>query len=421
MNKAFTPIILLFLLFAQKVSAESYVIQNIDIIIDGPTRESAVRDLLSIPAGQEFESQTDVDLFLKEKEQLLLNQRIFESVVVSYKTDSIDANNYHLDVLIEISDSWTFIPIPLYKFDSNIGHIIGCKIYYDNLFGTLIHSYFGAQYNKRDWFTYLQLENIQIMNKDWDITLRESFTTEERVHEESGEKLLSFDYLTTSLSFGAGAPVSSFLRYGLNFAFQFSYNQRIHINEDNVDLDVKGASLSFSNGLSYGEIDWKDNLKEGLKVRVSNDNSFNFNEFVFDSGLSASMTGFTVYKFLNPSIRLSTFHKFYNEKNNAGEPLRGIEDNRLWGVTGIFFNSQIGIRLLHWDGFFEIQMNPFFDSGIVQKIDEPFDFETIKNSTGVDVLFFIDRFKSFVMRASYGIDIEDPREKEFTISSSLFY
>lgn len=114
--------------------AEHFIIENYVFDISGKTKESAVRALI-VPGGkEEFNSEDDLVAALDRKVQTLNNKRVFKSVSYSLE-ERFDEENVFVTVFFDIDDAHTFLAIPYPKYDTNVGAIIGLKMFDTNVLG----------------------------------------------------------------------------------------------------------------------------------------------------------------------------------------------------------------------------------------------------------------------------------------------
>jgi len=97
------------------------------------------------------------------------------------------------------------------------------------------------------------------------------------------------------------------------------------------------------------------------------------------------------------------------------------------GYLGAAMSLDMTISLINLDGLFEIQARPFFDIGIVANRDLDFNKENdLAYTTGLDGILYIDRWRSFVLRGTLGIDLShfnwnDFNKYEIEMTAGLSY
>ncbi len=126
--------LLLISLTIAAVFAGDFVIEGYTFNISGKTKEGAVKNLV-VPSGEErFATRDDMVASLDGKVQTLDNLRVFKNVTYLLVEEEKDGDTYvHVTFIIE--DAKTFLIIPYPKYDTNVGMILGVKIYETNVLG----------------------------------------------------------------------------------------------------------------------------------------------------------------------------------------------------------------------------------------------------------------------------------------------
>lgn len=133
--KRFCFLILILLVSVFSLFAEHFVIENYVFDISGKTKESVVRSLVVPSWREEFSSKEELFNALNNKVQVLDNKRVFKSVTYSF-TERVEGDDTFITVTFDIDDAHTFLIIPYPKYDTNIGTILGIKVFDTNLLGT---------------------------------------------------------------------------------------------------------------------------------------------------------------------------------------------------------------------------------------------------------------------------------------------
>lgn len=115
--------------------AEHFIIENYVFDISGKTKESVIRSLVVPSRREEFSSKEELVNALNNKVQALDNKRVFKSVTYTL-TERVDGENVYVTVNFDIDDAHTFLIIPYPKYDTNVGTILGVKVFDTNLLGT---------------------------------------------------------------------------------------------------------------------------------------------------------------------------------------------------------------------------------------------------------------------------------------------
>ncbi len=167
-KKLFSAVLIAFV-FCLSLFAESYIIRSYDYDISGKTQKWVVENLI-VPDGEEkFESWEEVESALNNKQQAIINKRVFKSVEYSYTVESIDDVGY-VDVKFTIVDARTVLVLPYPKYDSNYGLRIGLKYWNSNVLGTFssmsgtVHDTFelGNYEDTAKYFADFEIKNLLI-------------------------------------------------------------------------------------------------------------------------------------------------------------------------------------------------------------------------------------------------------------------
>lgn len=132
--KRFCFLILILLVSVFSLFAEHFVIENYVFDISEKTKESVVRSLVVPSWREEFSSKEELFNALNNKVQVLDNKRVFKSVTYSF-TERVEGDDTFITVTFDIDDAHTFLIIPYPKYDTNIGTILGIKVFDTNLLG----------------------------------------------------------------------------------------------------------------------------------------------------------------------------------------------------------------------------------------------------------------------------------------------
>ena len=168
MKKAFV-VVLLLLSFAG-LHASIYKIVNYDFIVQGKTNPSSLNELVGKP-GDSFESLNELNSFLQEKKQEMINLRLFSNVEYNYELVGVIPDFIDVKVTFFLWDAKSIFILPYPKYDSNYGFKLGIKVFDKNLGGnfTNLYGYFGfSQQQNRfkdgsfDW--ELSIDDIKIWN-----------------------------------------------------------------------------------------------------------------------------------------------------------------------------------------------------------------------------------------------------------------
>ena len=83
---------------------------------------------------------------------------MFRSVLTEYEAVGKDGDIHLIRVTMNLKEAWTIIPIPYYKYDNNLGVVMGLALDYRNVGGSLTDFQLSSYYSHvksevtLDWF-----------------------------------------------------------------------------------------------------------------------------------------------------------------------------------------------------------------------------------------------------------------------------
>ena len=137
-----------------------YVINSFDYDVDGITRNYALDYRTNFAVGMEITGYSNLEKYFSEKTQVLINERLFESVSIDFTVGEInDEGKYPVDFTVFIKDTWNIIAIPSPRYSSSTGFKIILKGRDYNFLGTMspLEIDLGYQNNKEglNFFTLM--------------------------------------------------------------------------------------------------------------------------------------------------------------------------------------------------------------------------------------------------------------------------
>ncbi|WP_407429155.1 POTRA domain-containing protein, partial [Treponema sp.] len=130
-------LIFIFSFFSFSLFSERYQISDVSYTLD-KTREQDLRRVVSVNTEKIFESKEELDSYLADLRQRLMNTRAFDDVQLEAEyeqPESEDINNVLLNINAKDSKHLLILPYP--KYDSNNGLIFKIKAKDVNFLGTL--------------------------------------------------------------------------------------------------------------------------------------------------------------------------------------------------------------------------------------------------------------------------------------------
>jgi len=469
-----------------------FVINSFKYNVTGITLHFMLNTKTELKIGEEIKGIKNLEKFIQDKKQLLINERVLkDTVVIEYTIGEIDEDGkYPVDLQIYVEDTWNIIALPYPRYRSSYGFdiIIKARDYnflgtmnplridlgyrYDHLknrshFNMMIDSgfpfeAFGLKWsfdfdNYLDYRPYLESYpffyknrtgiSVDIPVKRTTLTLwfSESFIVNEE--NSDSDKLIYGDvqeglYMQSNPSISWRIPTS--LEIGdfgeLIYVPSFSAN----INHEFPDWPLSenriGTSLNFSHYLTFGRIDWKNNLREGISFNASNSYSFNihylkkndmvnYNPWGYSYSLRAIGHFIFIEDWLGLSTRLSLRHWIDSYNENAGDVIRGVYDY-IYDPKGkniaaeLMFSVNLdlqfkAIRFMPSEWFpdsrfmrvfdFDMLINPIFDIAWYKPTSQKvlFNSDCFLAGAGIEFIIFPHRFRSLYFRISSAWDFSD--------------
>jgi hypothetical protein len=140
MGKFLTVGVLWCIVFSNGFADENtvYCIRNVAYDIQGKTKPFALLVAAGITAGEEITGDERLTVYIKEKEQALLNNRQIESAVVAYVVAGADeTGRFPVDLLLKTADTNNFVILPYPKFSSSSGTKLELRLRDFNFLGSL--------------------------------------------------------------------------------------------------------------------------------------------------------------------------------------------------------------------------------------------------------------------------------------------
>jgi len=365
-----------------------FVITSFIYNVTGRTRPYMLNKKAEFKIGEEIRGRKNFEKFIREKRQLLINERVLkDNVVVEYSITEInEEGKFPVEIEILTEDTRNIIAFPQPSYNSNYGLELALKARDYNFLGTMNPlkidlSYKFNQYGETkfsllvdagvpfealnlDWFvdfdnyfdyssdlshpffyknrTSLSLD-IPVKRATFNVWFAESIVLNEE-NEKSDWPL--YGDVQAGLYMVSNPGISWLVPTGLlagNFG-ELEYKPSIHaefyhefskwpLSENRV-----GPFFTFYHYLGFERIDWKNNLREGLSVYA--DNSYRFdvhyqkkndkvNYYPWEIYYSVNATGHFIFvdDWIGLSARLYHRHWIKTYYEYAGDVVRGVYDN----------------------------------------------------------------------------------------------
>ena len=115
-----------------------FVISSINCNITGRTRPYAVLYNGEFKTGEEIQGQANLEKYIRDKTQMLLNHRVLKTVSIDYTAeDAREDGKIPVNLVINIEDTWNFIIMPIPRYSSNTGLELILRYRDYNFLGTM--------------------------------------------------------------------------------------------------------------------------------------------------------------------------------------------------------------------------------------------------------------------------------------------
>jgi hypothetical protein len=457
-------ILIVLAILSSPLWAQSYRIASVNYQNDGRTDIYILSLKASIQIGSEFQSRFALDEYLVDRRQVLLNERVLESVEIEVLELATAVDGYvEVDLNIRTKDTWNIIALPYFNYDSNTGLLLSIRARDYNFLGSMepLRLNFNRDQDLSGevaWsvdadFSY----PFPAFGLDWEWGLagaivfpEEGADTRGNVEtsismslplalgalelksgqaawfnrlDSSGDPYEDDFYLRTSSSVGWRIPleftalpqaisVRPRVEWGLNW---------LPGGLEDLSLDM-GSGLTAGLGLSYGRIDWHGNFRKGISISSDAAAEWYPESQSISRTLSFSTKAFLEYGWIGPSARFYGVYTLDGTTDNAGEVVRGVLNSRAVTDAAIALNLDLPVRALRfvpyeWWGKpwmklfqFEQHWSPFFDAALGKYGDKPFTLSDGWYGAGLEVITFPLIMRSFYIRISAGWSVPDVLE-----------
>jgi len=129
-------------IFAQTGSGPAdnsiYFINSYDYSVNGITRHYALDYRTRFIIGGEFTGISDLEQYFNEITQILINERLFDSVSIEYTIGNVsDDRKYPVDLIVYLADTRNLMIIPFPEYNSNDGFELSFIVVDNNFLGMM--------------------------------------------------------------------------------------------------------------------------------------------------------------------------------------------------------------------------------------------------------------------------------------------
>jgi len=380
-----------------------FIINSFNYNVKGRTVPFVLNTKTELKTGEKITGKTNLAKFIKDKRQLLLNERVLkDDVRIEYTIgEKTEDGNYPVDLEIYVEDTWNIIALPYPKYDSNYGLSITLKARDYNFFGSMQPFRVDLGYKKdqenRTYFS-LMLDSglpFQAFGLNWFVDFDNYFDYRPDLSKPfyyKNKTALSVDLpikrTTLTLSFGESFYWND--ENGDDYKDEFGDVQEGAYMSSNPEISWKiplgleigeygeltytptvsavfnhefpshplaynriGPFLNFDHSLSFGRIDWIGNFHKGISVSASNSYSYDFyykkndwDPWTYSYKIITKGHFIFIDDLLGLSARLSHKHWIKSYDDYAGDLLRGVKDNDVKAEYIFAFNLDIDVKAL---------------------------------------------------------------------------
>jgi len=451
----------------------SIIIRSVNYSIQGMTNKRILKSKAEIEEGTRFASVEDLDRFIADRKQKLMNERVLESVDITYTVVSSandpesdlsigpestsDTGLLEVDIYVSVKDSWNIIALPYFRYDTNDGFLLSVRGRDYNFIGSMQALVLNLDYavdavGKQSYGGYSSFGiPFSLFGRDSGINVSETLSVHADPRPITSVTNLSFWHNLTEhviplrfeasqgLQFNPDSILGDQDPYFLlsKLSLSSSINTEINLGslgavsyspsisayqywrpDAHVRSDRQGLRVVFSHGLSLGRIDWIENMRGGFSTSIGNSTTYNVQTTDLASDLDASLNyNATLEGKLGLNLKAAGFYSLtQTAREELGSSMRGIKNARLQGSQAVFVNLEMPVKLFdftthifikkNWFDF-ELQTSPFLDLGYVKgSAGTVADTYNFWYSGGLEFFVFPLRMRTFIVRASIGVDLD---------------
>ncbi|MDC7234751.1 MAG: hypothetical protein PQJ58_16075 [Spirochaetales bacterium] len=411
------------LICAAEVDPQRFRIERVHYSTDGSTRENALEKSLSWDYERVFNNRYELEAYIQSKKNFLINKKIYKLVHISYEKTYEDSYFVSVQIQVKLEESWTILPLPIYKYDDNLGLVMGMGLDYKNVLGSLSDfktSYYYSQVKseyRADW------ENVRAGPFLMDFKFNQLWETVKSA-DSSGNTNLIYDYMESVLRVSLMFPLTDKFSYYTRPIIQLPYGYDFLMNDtgnENSFYSRSGVIPAYNHLLEWDGINWIGNLRQGLEASIENQIDFDIDAGKMVLWVDGMFKSHIYTPYFNYSSRVSSFYYYNDIKLNAADRLRGVLDFKLSGNTGVFWNQSFPINVVEIKKAGQLQLVPFADMGFVLEEGQKLSSRDIQYTSGLSLVVFPSFLPSFSLSIDYGINLRDFSERELRIDSQLYF
>ncbi|MCK5737495.1 MAG: hypothetical protein KAH21_13505 [Spirochaetaceae bacterium] len=385
---------------------EAVMISKIFTEIDGKTRRNALLNELRIYEGKEFNSFEEFENLMRSRENDLLQRRLFKKFELNISSENPQA----IEIYIRLTDSFTLMPRPMFKYSTDKGITLGLKLEYYNAFGTLTDQMLQGYWSPNEILFEAKVDKIILGPLHLDTSFKQ-FDGLTRYGNPQGEMLLEYRNSDSQVMLSLDVPLSPGSPWSYEFApiISWLYNYR-YDTLVSPELENRTKNEGFTPGLHHGivtdQVNWIGNFRKGFYFDLMNENLWylesGHNEVYLESDLKAYLP---LTSWLEISGRVGGFYAFDNPRKNAGDRLRGVVDYMTWGDWGNFLSFQVNFKVIDVP-LFSLHLRPFTDIGYVSSFAWDDGPDAWEYCAGATAIIYIPAIPSLTLNIDWGWDFK---------------
>jgi len=401
-------VILLFLVYPVLTAFcdDSVTIGKIITEIESKTKRTALLNELLIHEGDEFESLAELEFILHSRADQLAKRRLFKDFSWNISAEDPQA----VVISIHITDSFTLLPRPIFKYSSNKGITLGLNLEYFNAFGTLTDQSLKGYWSPNETLFELKVANIALGPFHMETSFNQ-FDGLTRYGDPTGNILLEYRNSKSEILISLDMPLSRGNPWIYNFSpiFSWLYNYR-YDTIVSPTLVERTRNEGFTPGLNHSifidQVKWIGNFRKGIFYDLRNENLWYINSRNNDIYLESDLKAYyPLNSWFEVSGRLGGFYAFDNPRKDAGDRLRGVVDYMTWGDWGAFFSFQTNFKVID-NSLFSLHLRPFTDIGYVYSNEWGNGPESWEYCVGATTIIYIPAIPSLTLNIDWGWDFK---------------
>ncbi len=377
-----------------------FYLRNLDWEVKGITRPRVLEKKLKINRRETWDSRQDFDIWIKNIEQMLINERVLDSAEIEYTIvpeERDERGMFPVDIYIYIKDTWNLIVLPKPQYETGKGLDLSLRLREYNFLGLLqpLRINFGyaiedkalhaLRFSEGSWYADIETSiPIHLAGHIWDLDLKlELAWTDDQVFQFNNENSLTwlhdFKFGTLGIGFKENFLLNEengkayieetgkyfdgwYTRSAMHISYTFDFTGPAFLktpitHKSSAELSYayrtdlcdigeerRGLLLTFSDSLSSGRVDWKGNFREGSSAELSFTLPYNIYSTLFSPYISLNYSLYHSFNtFFAFSTRLLGFYRFNDLNYDSADYMRGLVS--LASAQALFTNTDFVLKL----------------------------------------------------------------------------